>query len=183
MTTTCPTCSIPSATEIERKESRIAELERERDEARRIVEEQARRITIFVMDQRRQLPADVLTDIADSHTARDRAIADRDQWKARAEAAERERDEANRLLEAAHVRNYQDADEASALAVDEDGCCATCGRDALWFENGRLVNRDFADNLEADARRTAERDTAEQIAAFCDRMGWDHTADMIRDGE
>lgn len=30
---------------------------------------------------------------------------------------------------------------------------------------------------------TAERDTAERIAAFCDRMGWDHTADLIRAGE
>jgi hypothetical protein len=106
--------------------------------------------------------------------------------------------------------------ECGRCAADEDGCCATCGRDALMLDHGRLVNRDFADNLEADVRNQAERDTAiadlaacraelaaqveetvrvyanrtaierdtaEQIAKFCDDQGWDHTADLIRDGE
>lgn len=32
-------------------------------------------------------------------------------------------------------------------------------------------------------KEQTERDTAEAIAVFCDAHGWDHTADLIRDGE
>lgn len=31
------------------------------------------------------------------------------------------------------------------VSVDEDGCCTTCGRDALWFEGGDCRCADFDD--------------------------------------
>jgi hypothetical protein len=54
--------------------------------------------------------------------------------------------------------------ECGRCKIDEDGCCTTCGRDALLLEDGRLVNRDFGDNLEADVRRQ----TRDQIAKALD---------------
>jgi hypothetical protein len=54
----------------------VARLGEEVEQAKVTVEKQARRITILVMDQRRQLPADVLADIADAHTARDHALSE-----------------------------------------------------------------------------------------------------------
>lgn len=56
--------------------------------------------------------------------------------------------------------------ECGRCKVDEDGCCATCGLDALLFADGRLVNGDWLDNHDADVRNGAERSTAEQIAAW-----------------
>lgn len=53
--------------------------------------------------------------------------------------------------------------------VDTGVACGECGPDASAIEDA--------------AREESERQTAEAIAAWCDRMGWDHTADLIRDGE
>lgn len=73
------------ADEIGRLTAENASLRAEAASLRDVVERQSRRLTIYVLDRRRQLPPDVLNDIADSHTMRDRMKVERDQ--ARAELA------------------------------------------------------------------------------------------------
>lgn len=48
--------------------------------------------------------------------------------------------------------------------IDEDGCCATCGRDCLMFDDGKLANGALIDNVEADIRNQ----TAAAIATWLD---------------
>ena len=93
------------------------------------------------MDQRRQLPVDVLADIADSHTARDAAIARADLEAAHHEHLRMERDEARRLLDEAHIRNYQEADEASAIAAaltkERDAAVSSCQQNSAMLFQAR----------------------------------------------
>lgn len=48
--------------------------------------------------------------------------------------------------------------------VDEDGCCATCGRDCMGFENGRLVLK-IVDHVESLER------AADELAAMTKEVG------------
>lgn len=45
--------------------------------------------------------------------------------------------------------------ECGRCSVDEDGCCTTCGRDALLFEDGRLQNTGVSDHIDAIERKLA----------------------------
>ena len=157
-------------------------------EARRVIEEQARRITIFVMDQRRQLAPDVLIDIADSHTARDRATA-------RAEKAEAELAEWGALaIRAEAMKEKLDALDAAFVwpptgASQVCGWCVHAAGDTkeAWESAERYTLEDMrrhtricennpivVDLLESRTinrtrwRENAERDTAEAIAAWLD---------------
>ncbi len=66
-----------------------------------------------------------------------------------------------------HAGNQIHAEHASALAEIERlrGEVVECNR------------------IDVDVAEQAEAQTVEAIAAWCDRMGWDHTGDLIRDGQ
>lgn len=123
---------------------------------RATVDRQARHITILVMDQRRQLPADVLKDIADSHHERDKALA----------ALERARAAARAYV--AHVDNlgaFADDSDPRVMAVADPLGKAQAD---LWLALGLNADEEAA-RLQAD------------IASRCAVCGWT-LADSIDKG-
>ncbi len=104
--------------------------------------------------------------------------------------AETERDAALAKIEAMRQelhawRNCFICIECGRGAVDEDGCCTTCGRDALIFADGRLANRTYVDALEADVRRETANCIAtwlENRASAVDWVNANETATAIRAG-
>ncbi len=108
-------------------------------------------------------------------------VAERDAALSRAESAERERDGFKRIV---------DHNERHPRAPERCPDCKWCnthlmnyGTPQHWGD-GRLVEANSIWLCHGcAARRIQERETVSAIAAWCDRMGWDHTADLIRDGE
>lgn len=108
-----------------------------------LVDRQARHITILVMDQRRQLPADVLKDIADAHHDRDSARqqlaaaqgevekhkqATRNAWAAQHDALTKLHDAKLRLEDVTAARD--EACEIAAGAIGDD-TSLECVRESL----------------------------------------------------
>lgn len=56
--------------------------------------------------------------------------------------------------------------ECGRCAADEDGCCSTCGRDCLAFEDGRLVKTGFVEHIESLERAVTERDALKMELAL-----------------
>lgn len=69
--------------------------------------------------------------------AHDATRACSDELRDRLRAVEQERDELRARL-AAHLRNRFDCSDCGmGVDIDEDGCCATCGADAIVIEDGK----------------------------------------------
>lgn len=110
-------------------------------------------------------------NVREVHAELEQAKRERDEWQRKRTDAVAFRIDMTNERDSAIQRAEAELDkwnhccvciECGRCAIDEDGCCATCGRDALLLESGRLINRDFADNTEAVIRR----DTASAIASW-----------------
>lgn len=129
----------------------LHEMRKERDEARATLVRRTTRLT----EIRRWLDAAGILDTSPEAMRIDELAKERDEARAEVE----------------RWRNCFVCPECGRCAADEDGCCATCGRDCIAFEAGRIAINisDHFDALERVYQGVkADRDEAQ----VDDRLDW-----------